>query len=86
MNVIAGILIGVANPTMALRLGSSLAWGVVWVAYSWIRESPHLEEPPASPGRKRVPRRTLFVVEFVTASVTAGLVAVVTGMVMVLFS
>jgi hypothetical protein len=41
-NVLAGLLIGIGNTSWIAVIGSSAVWGVVWILWSWIQESPWL--------------------------------------------
>ena len=42
-NVVAGLLIGIANPSWISVVGSSAVWGVVWIVWSIIRKSPWIQ-------------------------------------------
>jgi len=78
-NVIAGLLIGIANTSWVTVLGASVGWGIIFVVFSVLRGSPWI----AAAVDKGIERMgwgttracaTALTIEFVTATITAALV------------
>ena len=83
-NVIAGVLIGIANESWRAVVMVSCIWGLVWCMTAWILEPTRAFESIRvfrERGQKllfRSPFVTFWVVEWFTAAVTATVVGTVT--------
>ena len=83
-NVIAGILIGIANTSWLEVLVSACVWPFVFCVYTWIFRSNWVTARAAEYKlrARRIlfgsPRLTCYVVEFITALATALPVALLT--------
>lgn len=91
MNVIAGILIGIANDEWIARLIVSFAWGIVFVIYASIFRQQNRDTFIA----QNLGRRAMwgmssgvafYFVEFMTAVITSMIFSVLAGIVRTVFS
>jgi hypothetical protein len=91
-NVIAGILIGVANDTWLARLIVPFAWGIVFCIYTsiarrdkrdaFIKQGERIDRK-AKWGMSHV--QAFYFVEFMTASFTSLLFSIISGLIKGLF-
>ena len=73
MNIIAGIIIGLAAPNWLLRIIFPFIWALVFVAYRWIRTKIKFDTK-------------VIVVEYVTAAITCLILSILIGSIIQLFS
>jgi hypothetical protein len=91
-NVIAGILIGIANDTWLARLIIPLAWGLVFCVYTSIaRRDKRDAFITQSQGRDRQAKwgmshmQTFYFVEYLTATSTSLIFSIISGLIKGLF-
>jgi hypothetical protein len=77
MNILAGILIGVANTGLTAQIISALGWGIVWIIREWILQG-HENKRTSFGSQLNVFQ--YYLVEYLTASVTAMIVAILIGL------
>lgn len=86
MNVLAGILIGWFIGGWSVRVLSVLSWGLAWCGYRWAVSAHHdhtaVMRASGRHARFGISHGTAyFIIEYATAVTTAGLLAVLTGLV-----
>ena len=77
MNILAGILIGVANTGLIARILSALGWGTIWIIREWILQGHGNKKAPFGPQLNVL---QYYLVEYLTASITAMVVAILVGL------
>lgn len=91
-NVLAGILIGIANDTWLARLVIPFVWGIVfcfYASFSWRDRREAFVAHQRSLGRKvkwgMSPIQAFYFVEYMTGSFTSLIFSVISGAIKALF-
>ena len=92
MNVLAGILIGIANEGWFARLVVPFIWGLIWVLRTRLFDKQRLENyvsnVRARGGYQKFglsPTAGFYLIEYLTAATTSLPIALITGLIRDLF-
>ena len=91
-NDIAGILIGIANDTIAIKLIASIGWGFIFLGYIQLKDEKGIKEGikkfRAVNGKTKIgfsPKITFYIIEYITAFITSFIFAMLTGLIKGIF-